>query len=354
MAPPLGQPPRLAIVGFGRLARSYYLPALRGLGHPGPVAVADPLAASRAAAGAALPGVPVYAAARELLAAQAPDAVLVASPPSTHLETWNEAAAAGVAVFMEKPFLLAHQLAAFAAPAPGGAPLMVDFNRRFWPPYRRVAELVRGGRAGAIQAATLRLHADAARWSTVTSHRQAPGEGGALHDLGSHLLDLAWVVFGREPSAVRARQSGADLHVALGLEGGLTVACEMGYTSGNREQVEIRGSHGTIRVRNPNGAVHFHPAGSRRPHALDRVEDAATLVTRALLGRTMLRESVRAALGEFLAALATGRAPRPGLEDALRNAAWLEAAARSLASGRPERVIHRPHRRHLQPTPGAT
>jgi myo-inositol 2-dehydrogenase/D-chiro-inositol 1-dehydrogenase len=279
-----------------------------------------------------------------MLEAETPDALLVASPPSTHLPLWTLASRLGTAVFMEKPFLLAHQLAAFVPPEVDDSPLMVDFNRRFWPPYRRLAERVRSGRAGEVASAELRLEVDVLRWGGAASHRFAPGEGGALHDLGSHLLDLAWMLFGREPARVAARAESRrwkDDHVriALDLPGGPAVTCELGYGARNREQVTVRGGRGTLTLRNPNARVHFHPAGSRGHPLLERVEDGAALAVRGVLrGRSLLRHSIRSALGELLSALAEGRPPAPGLHDALRNSAWLEAAARSIETGLPAAV----------------
>jgi myo-inositol 2-dehydrogenase/D-chiro-inositol 1-dehydrogenase len=336
--------PRLAIAGFGRLARGYYVPALRELGRVRPVAVADPHEGARAAARAAYPDARAYASAEEMLAAETPDALLVASPPSTHLPLWTLAMRLGTAVFMEKPFLLSHQLAAFAPPEVDGPPLMVDFNRRFWPTYRQLAERVRAGAVGEVAQAELRLEVDVLRWGGAASHRFAPGEGGALHDLGSHLLDLAWMLFGRETARVTARAESRrwkDDHVriALDLPGGPAVTCELGYGARNREQVTVRGDRGTLTLRNPNARVHVHPAGSRGRPLLERAEDGAALAVRGVLrGRSLLRQSIRSALGELLSALAEGRPPAPGLRDALRNSAWLEAAARSIETGLPVAV----------------
>jgi myo-inositol 2-dehydrogenase/D-chiro-inositol 1-dehydrogenase len=344
--------PRLAIAGFGRLARGYYAPALRELGRAGPVAVADPHPAARAAARAAYPGARAWVSAEEMLAAEAPDALLVASPPSTHLPLWTLAVGTGTAVFMEKPFLLAHELEGFASPDVDGAPLMVDFNRRFWPTYRRLAERVRAGRAGEVAWAELRLEVDVLRWGGAASHRFAPGEGGALHDLGSHLLDLAWMLFGREPARVTARAESRrwendHVRITLDLPGGPAVECELGYGARNREQVTIHGTRGTLALRNPNAAIHFRPSGARARPVLERVEDGGALAVRGVFrGRSLLRQSIRSALGEFLSALAEGRRPAPGLHDALRNSAWLHAAARSIETGRPAdvRAPSLPHR----------
>ena len=350
---PARHAPRLAIAGFGRLARGYYAPALRELGGVRPTALADPVAASRAAAGAAFPRARLYASAGEMLRAESLDALLVASPPSTHLPLWTLASGLGVAVFMEKPFLLAHQLDTFVPPDGDGPPLMVDFNRRFWPVYRQLAEMVKGERAGDVASAELRLEVDVLRWGGPASHRFEPGEGGALHDLGSHLLDLAWMLFGREPARVTAHAESrrwVDDHVriTLDLRGGPTVECTLGYGARNREAVTVRGGRGTLVLRNPNAAIHLRPAGAGARPLLEFAADGAALAPRAVFrGRSLLRASIRSALDEFLSALAAGRRPAPGLDDALRNAAWLRAASRSIETGRPVTIpapsaTHRP------------
>jgi len=340
--------PRLAIAGFGRLARGYYLPALRELGGIAPVAVADPLPASREAAARALPRARLYASAEAMLAEETLDAVLVATPPSTHQAVWRLAAAAGVTAFMEKPFLLAHQLAAFVPPPAPAPPPMIDFNRRFWPAYRLLAAMVRTGQAGEVEHADLRLEVDARRWTGVTAHRSDPGEGGALHDLGSHLLDLAWMLLGREPVRVHARAGSRrwehdHVEAALELADGVTVDCALAYGGANREQVTIHGSRGTIRLREPNAHLHLTLAGSRASALREHLLDGAALAYRAAFrGRSLLRASIRGALGELIAALGEGRAPSPGLEDALRNAAWLEAVQRAIATGRPADIALSP------------
>lgn len=328
--------PRLAIAGFGRLARGYYLPALRELGRIAPVAVADPLAASREAARRAIRGVRVYTSVEEMLGAESLDGILVASPPSAHLAAWRAAMAAGVAVFMEKPFLLAHQLAAFEPPA-DAPPLMVDFNRRFWPTYRLLAAMVRTGQVGEVEHAELRLEVDVRHWSGVTAHRLDAAEGGALHDLGSHLLDLAWMLFEREPVSIHAEAgAGGAVHAALEMPDGVVVDCALGYGERTREQVTIHGSRGTLRLREPNAHLHLTLAGSRAHPRREQLADAAALAYRGLFrSRSLLRASIRGALGEFIAALREGRAPTPGMEDALRNAAWLEAVQRSIDTGQP-------------------
>ena len=80
----------VGIVGFGRLAQAYYTPALRTLRSVRVVAVADPLPASRTTASKAFPDATTYCDYQDLLSLPL-DALLVATPPSTHLAILNAA-----------------------------------------------------------------------------------------------------------------------------------------------------------------------------------------------------------------------------------------------------------------------
>src|SRR5206468_3503746 len=167
------------------------------------VAVADPLPQSRAAASERLSSPDLYSDPAAMLERAGLDAVLIASPPSTHLPIWRDAAARGLAVFLEKPVVLSGELSEVDKVNPPPR-LMLDFNRRFWPVYRRVGELVRSGALGNPVEVDFRLHTDVLSWSTVTKHRLEPEEGGILHDLGGHAIDLAIDLFRQEPETVTA------------------------------------------------------------------------------------------------------------------------------------------------------
>jgi predicted dehydrogenase len=73
---------QLGLVGFGRLAQQYYLPAIRALNGVSLAVVVDPLEASREAARAACPRITTLADPGTLLA-RGLDGLIVASPPST-------------------------------------------------------------------------------------------------------------------------------------------------------------------------------------------------------------------------------------------------------------------------------
>jgi predicted dehydrogenase len=336
------EPLRLGVAGFGRLVRDVYLPAFRSLRDARLVAVADPLPASRSAAAKLLKGAAVHSDHRDLLERDDLDGLLVASPPSTHLEIWRDAAAHGVPVFMEKPLVLPWQLAEVAR-VPGDARLMLDFNRRFWPPYRRIAELVRGGGIGRPVEVEFVLHTDVYSWSTVTRHRLAPEEGGILHDLGGHAIDLASDLLDAEPESVTATSSsreweGDGLRLHLSFEDGSVFRGFVGYESDTCERLTVRGPLGRLTLRDPNMAIHVQRRGERPPGLTARGRDLAAFVYRAFRrDRSMTRYTIHAALESFVRSLRTGAPFSPGFDEAVRNVRWLEAAERSLLDGEPAR-----------------
>lgn len=329
------KPLHIGLAGFGRLAQDYYVPALRASPRPLRFAIADPGANSLKAAQRLLPDASRYQDYRELLARETLDALLVASPPSTHLAVWRAASALNLPVFMEKPFPLGQELALIDAADPSWSRLMIDFNRRFWPPYQQIAGLVREKRVGAVVSARFRLLVDPLPWSTVSDHRSRSGEGGALHDLGSQILDLAAMIIGEAPRRLRAEQAttarGECYQIELDFPGGASARCEFGYAERGEESVCVRGDHGLLSLDNPNFAVHQLHGASKLAHLGRRSLDLAMLGYRGLFrSQSMLRYSVREALMNFLQAITSGARFSPGFEDALRVARWLAIAERAI------------------------
>ena len=331
------KPLRLGLTGFGRLASDYYLPALRRIAGASLVAVAEPLAERRARAQARLPRAAVVEGLQELLDGAAIDALLVASPPSSHFAAWRAASAAGIPAFVEKPLLLAEELPLVA----GGedeSPVMVDFNRRFWPAYARARELVRAGALGAPIELDFLLHLDVLGWSTVTRHRLDPAEGGLAHDLASHALDLAAWIVGEEPQEIaaedaRATGPGHVLLLALRFAGGSRARLDLAYGDRTRERLRVRGPLGRLRLDEPNLALHLELVGRPRSPAGALLRDLSLLGYRALRrSRSFGRASVHAALTCFVDCVRTGAPLSPGESDGLRNARWIDAALRSAAA----------------------
>ncbi len=331
------RPVRLGLVGFGRLAREYYVRALATLGGVRLVAVADPLPESQAAAEKTFAGVRTFASHQELLESEAIDGLLVASPPSAHLTAWLDSARAGIPVFMEKPFVLARELPRALEAAEAAPLLLINFNRRFWPAYRRMGELARAGAVGQLQDARFVLQVNVKAWCAVTQHRLQAGEGGALYDLGSQVLDLACAMLGQQPASVWARTSSErwkddHVHVTLQMPGGLRVECEVAYDVPTRERIMITGSEGVLRIDDPNAGLHRIVSSARGRGVSRRLKDLFIFGGRALRrDQSMSRYTIRSALQHFVSGVRAGNGFQPGFDAAVRNSLLLEAAARSAA-----------------------
>src|SRR6266567_6269332 len=92
----------------------------------------------------------VFADAYELLALPGLDAVVIATPTSTHHDLVIAAAKAGKAMLCEKPLALTLEetQAMVEAVASARVPLQVGFMRRFDEEYQRAKTLIAGGQIG--------------------------------------------------------------------------------------------------------------------------------------------------------------------------------------------------------------
>ena len=142
-------PVRLAVVGAGFIGRKH-LATIADEGAARLVAIADPSpAAGQVAAGH---GVEVFADTATMLAASAPDGVIVCTPTEHHLEPTLAALESGAHVLVEKPITAtaeeARQIVAKAKET--GAHVLVGHHRRYTPVLARAREVIRGGEIGML------------------------------------------------------------------------------------------------------------------------------------------------------------------------------------------------------------
>ncbi len=142
---------RVALIGSGRMGSFHGDTLARRL--PGVVlaAVVDPAPGAADRWAAAGPGAPrSFSDPGEVFADPDVDAVVVAAPARFHADLVVAAAAAGKAVFCEKPMALSLADAdrAIGAARAAGVVLQVGFNRRFAPDWAAARALVDDGRLG--------------------------------------------------------------------------------------------------------------------------------------------------------------------------------------------------------------
>ncbi len=191
---------RIGVLGCGRIGR-LHAQILSG-DIPGfeLVAVADVVPAAAegvaAATGARVSSI------EDLLAADDIDTIAICTSTDTHVDLVKRAAAAGKAIFCEKPVSLDLALVdeALDAVTAAGVPFMIGFNRRFDPGHKSVHDAVAAGRIGEIH--TLR----------ITSRDPAPPppayvavSGGIFLDMVIHDFDMARYVVGSDVVEVYAK-----------------------------------------------------------------------------------------------------------------------------------------------------
>ena len=138
---------------------------------------------------------------RELLARDDIDAVDICTPNNSHHEIALAAAAAGKHIYCEKPLAMnaAEAASMAAAVRAAGLKAQVTFNFRFFPAVMRAKQLVEAGFLGRIFSFRGRYHRasyiDSDKPMSWRLQREVTG-GGALFDLGSHILDLLYCLLG--------------------------------------------------------------------------------------------------------------------------------------------------------------
>ena len=250
---------RFGVVGAGGITHGH-MKRLIETGEATIVAVAEPNASSverfRQATGLAPH---VYATEAEMLAGEALDCVLVASPHTVHATQSAAALEAGLHVLSEKPMVCsaAEAKALIAVIARTGRVFMVSYQRHLDPTFLWIKQQVDSGALGKLSylAAT-----SCQEWlqGTKGSWRQDPAlsGGGQINDTGSHFIDvLIWI--GGPVAQVHAfmdnRGTEVDINSAVAFRfesGALGTFSVIGDTHSWWEDWTVSGEHGTIYLRN--------------------------------------------------------------------------------------------------------
>ena len=198
----------------------------------------------------------------EMLASPDVDAVAVCSSTDTHVELIERAAAAGKAIFCEKPVSLdlAEVDKALAAVEKFQVPFMVGFNRRFDPTHAAVQEAVASGRVGEPHIARL-----SSRDPAPPPVEYIKVSGGIFVDMMIHDFDMARFVVGSPVTKVYAT-GAVRIDPAIGEAGDLdtavvTLTHENGCITvidnsrqavyGYDQRMEVLGSTGMAMSENP-------------------------------------------------------------------------------------------------------
>ena len=247
---------RVGFVGCGRATQTLHLPALHRLADWQVVAAADS-DEGRLKETATRFGIQrCYADYQTLLANPGVEVVAVCVPPRLHAEVALAALVAGKHVFIEKPLAVTLGECAELLEQSARSPhkVMVGFNLRWHRLVRRAREMIQDGTLGDLELIRTsfttgeRMEKGSPAWSSW----RTPG-GGVLFDLGVHHFDLWRYMTGAEVLEIsamnRSHEAGGQSSVVQGrMDSGLLVTSTFSNQATDSNELEIRGSKGSIRV----------------------------------------------------------------------------------------------------------
>ncbi len=307
---------------------------------------------------------------RQLLESDQVDAVDICTPNDRHIEPVLAAAQAGKHVYCEKPLAINvdEGRRMVEAVRSAGVKGQITFNFRFFPAVFRARQLIEEGFLGRPFSFRGRYY----RSSYIEENkpltwklRKETSGGGALFDLGSHVLDLLYFLLGdfgevqatletmikERPVAPGSREKAPvevddlaflQLRTADGTPG-LVEVSRLGTGITNDLQLEIYGEMGALRfnLENPGWLEIYdtrppgEPLGGRR--GFQKIETVQRYAEQKAPDWTQPPGFVRSHVEcqyQFLKAIWEDREPSPSLADGLHIQEVLEAALRSSAESR--------------------
>ena len=263
----------VAVAGLGRIGKIHLQNLVRNFSEIRVLAAMDVLDTSKAIAEEF--NVPVFVKTfDDLLAVPDLDAVVICSPTDTHANYVVKAARAGKQIFCEKPLDLSLERVqeVLEIVKEAGVKLMLGFNRRFDPEFKKIRQLVENGSVGDPQIVK------------ITSRDPGPPpvsyikvSGGMFLDMTIHDFDMARFISGKEVKEVFAKAS-VKVDPEIGLAGDVdTAVITLTYEDdsmalidncrkaayGYDQRLEVFGSKGMVQAENnfPNNHKLYTDAG---------------------------------------------------------------------------------------------
>jgi predicted dehydrogenase len=270
------------------------------------------------------------------------EAVLILTPPNTHLDLVRRAAEAGKHVLLEKPLEITTERSVELVHAcrANGRVLAVMLQHRFRPAGMRLRELIAAGELGAIVGASagVRLWRPQSYYDQPGRGTKARDGGGVLLTQGIHTLDLLLSLAG-PVAEVSAYVTTTPVHrmetedfVCAAVRYGSGALGTIGATTsaypGFPERIEVVGERGSAVLLGTELKVEFHD-GRRLAIEADQTEGGTGADPMAFP-----HDYHRALIADFLDAIEIGREPAVSGEEALKVHLLIDALLEAGASGR--------------------
>lgn len=326
----------LGLVGFGywgpNLARNFFLqPDCRLL------AICDSSPQRRALAGSIYPGVSVTAEFNDLIKNPDIDAVMIATPVSTHYALAKSCLEAGKDVLIEKPMTYSSQEgeALLELAERKGLIIFVDHTYLFTGAVLKIKQIFEQGDLGGLR------YADSVRANLGLFNQDV----NVIYDLAPHDLSIFCYLVQQDPEYVQAlgshaiksgHQTIAYLH--LNYPGGFTAHCHLSWQSPVKIRRMILGGKLKMIVfddNEPTEKVKVYDWGMDiRRDQMDQNDIYRTIVDYRmgdiLVPKVSNREALSLEADEFVSCLKTRRRPLTDGHFGLRVVRILEASQRSI------------------------
>ncbi|HET8840552.1 MAG TPA: inositol 2-dehydrogenase [Ktedonobacteraceae bacterium] len=330
---------KIGVIGLGRMGRLYAEALATRIEGGELYAVASLDVQERAQAASSLKVPHIFAEAGQVLALSEIDAVVIATPTSTHHDLVLAAAEAKKAIFCEKPLALtlAQTKAALDAVAHADVPLQVGFMRRFDAAYQRAQAMIAAGQIG--EPVTFKA-VSRDPFCPPCNYMDPAQNGGLILDMAIHDFDMArWLM---RSEVVQVATEGAllvckdlaavgdidnaliNLRFASGALGNVEVSRNAFY--GYDIRTEVLGSEGALMIgsQQHTPVVLLTRAGAQQdtiPYLMER-----------------FGEAYHTQLQHFVTSLQQGQAPSVGGAEALAACEIGVAATLAYQKGQPVKL----------------
>ena len=354
---------RYGIIGCGSMGREH-IENLQAMGGARVTALADPDAASRAAALACCREAPrVFEQADELLRSGLCDAVVIATPNHTHAEILRTALATELHILVEKPLVtrIADGIELMRRAEGRRGIVWVAQEYRYMPPVAEMIRIAHQGGVGRIQQVAIREHREPFYPKVGDWNRFSANTGGTLVEKCCHYFNLMDLILREKPTRLFA-SGGQRVNHLTESYGGLrpdildSAFVVVEYGSGARamldlcmfaenttdnEHITVVGDEGKLESLLPSLTLRHgrredwgrreawgEASGTGRGVSVRRVWDTNIKYAGHHFGASYIEHQ------RFAAAIREGRPPEIPLEEGLRAVATGLAAHKSIDEGR--------------------
>lgn len=326
----------IAVFGAGRIGQVH---AVNAAAHPSVRVkyLVDPVESAGRAALAARIGANIVEA-EAVFSDPAIAGVVIASSTDTHADLLLSAAAAGKAVFCEKPVSLDFETVVRVTQAVerSGIACLLGFQRRYDPNFRAVRERIASGEAGRLEHVVMHT-----RDPAPPPRAYVERSGGMFRDQAIHDFDMARYLLGEEIVSVFA-VGGCLIDPEIGAEGDIdTAMVTLTSVSGRFVQmVNCRRSPFGYDQRLEALCAREVLYVENRPARSVTIASAEGFRAAPPLNYFIERfsEAYRDEMTAFVALVETGQKPLAGIRDGLEAQRLAEAALVSMQTGKPVKI----------------